>query len=627
MEEFNEQKISLRLKAILTFLIVVAVLVVARIGLVFKGDVKTANVLSGGSRVLSVTNENPAAFDSDKDGIADVDEAYYRTDPFNADTDGDGYKDGEEIASKCSPIKPRPGDCARSADSDRAGPNITGELSRLITAGIYSGDLNSPRTNQNFEKSLRLVRNQVLSDFDANYSPRVSMSDLNISQDNTFPAISSYAKQLNDSLATSLLKPKSEIASLINSGLDISLAPESQVNYPFSKLSDLFRQSYVGLLKMEVPTHFVNIHLELVNSMDRFATSYELLSNHAADPVASVLSIEKLIDEYNLSKSLAEKIDAEAKDALAFAKKTYGDISGLGVTDAVPVRIVVDDPFAEHEAFEHPEDEKVRILARETLTEVQKQVLENIRTSGRDGGPVFVQNWRQFLQTGQYRGEDVFRAILADAAFGNNPTICPHLRQSLANAFNAKVPVTGFNPAKYRTDSLQYFKIENRCTLPSNFDIEAFKKDFSKGGWAAWARLMEPRNNFFGLLANATAELGKQRAFEEQLDRSEAESGDGFLSKRSSCKGDAPNRTCLVLGEIKTPGKILGASVQRSIDEDLSWLTSSDAMAELSADVAKELFDALMEKLENLSGDGTGGDGGFEGSGGEFGGGGASGGF
>ncbi len=42
--------------------------------------------------------------DSDKDGITDVDEtAVYGTDPLNADTDGDGFTDGQEIASGTDP--------------------------------------------------------------------------------------------------------------------------------------------------------------------------------------------------------------------------------------------------------------------------------------------------------------------------------------------------------------------------------------------------------------------------------------------------------------------------------------------------------------------------------------------
>ena len=278
--------------------------------------------------------------------------------------------------------------------------------------------------------------------------------------------------------------------------------------------------------------------------------------------------------------------------------KAFSGFTGGAAVLTVPVTVVADIPYS---IKEQVEDVIVRSLARNAQTTLQRGVLERIRRYGRDGGPAFVQDWRQFLQVGQYRGEDVFRAILADATVGDNPTICPHLRQSLTNIFNAKVPVAGFNPAKYRVGSLQYFKIENRCTLPSGFDIEAFQKDFSKGGWAAWARLMEPQNNFFGLLANATAELGKQRAFEEQIDKSEAESGGGFTSKRGGCQGSGSNLTCVVLGEIKTPGQILEATVQRSIDEDFSWITSSDEFSELLAGLANSLFNSLVSKIENLA--------------------------
>ncbi|MFH1111872.1 MAG: L,D-transpeptidase family protein [Patescibacteria group bacterium] len=42
--------------------------------------------------------------DSDSDGLTDVQEInIYKTDPQNADTDGDGYKDGQEVANGYSP--------------------------------------------------------------------------------------------------------------------------------------------------------------------------------------------------------------------------------------------------------------------------------------------------------------------------------------------------------------------------------------------------------------------------------------------------------------------------------------------------------------------------------------------
>ncbi len=42
--------------------------------------------------------------DSDHDGLTDLQEIAYRTDPYNPDTDGDGYFDGQEVKTGYSPL-------------------------------------------------------------------------------------------------------------------------------------------------------------------------------------------------------------------------------------------------------------------------------------------------------------------------------------------------------------------------------------------------------------------------------------------------------------------------------------------------------------------------------------------
>ena len=52
-------------------------------------------------------NTNPNNDDSDDDGLKDGDEVFiYHTDPANADTDGDGRDDGQEIAEGTDPLVP-----------------------------------------------------------------------------------------------------------------------------------------------------------------------------------------------------------------------------------------------------------------------------------------------------------------------------------------------------------------------------------------------------------------------------------------------------------------------------------------------------------------------------------------
>jgi hypothetical protein len=55
-------------------------------------------------------NVNSLFLDSDQDGLTDQEEKMIGTDPQNADTDGDGYSDGKEVASGYNPLKAAPGD-------------------------------------------------------------------------------------------------------------------------------------------------------------------------------------------------------------------------------------------------------------------------------------------------------------------------------------------------------------------------------------------------------------------------------------------------------------------------------------------------------------------------------------
>lgn len=50
----------------------------------------------------------PAGLDTDSDGVADVEEVLYGTDPRNPDTDGDGYLDGNEVFNLYSPTGKAP---------------------------------------------------------------------------------------------------------------------------------------------------------------------------------------------------------------------------------------------------------------------------------------------------------------------------------------------------------------------------------------------------------------------------------------------------------------------------------------------------------------------------------------
>ena len=81
-----------------------------------------------------------AGLDSDNDGVPDEDETkIYKTDPFNPDTDGDGYNDWLELNNGYSPHNPKN---IKLEDNDTDGDGLSDRMELNFHA-----DLNNPDTD------------------------------------------------------------------------------------------------------------------------------------------------------------------------------------------------------------------------------------------------------------------------------------------------------------------------------------------------------------------------------------------------------------------------------------------------------------------------------------------------
>src|SRR3989344_2431898 len=275
-------------------------------------------------------------------------------------------------------------------------------------------------------------------------------------------------------------------------------------------------------------------------------------------------------------------------------------ISGvLGGGDEVPV--IDDDVISAvnklKDAYVRKEyflDIVVRCAAKEILILMGKDITNIARTGGRDGGPAWVRNWRNFQLDAQYRGEDIFRGVL------NSTNICDYFGDELKNLFGAtkEANLTGI---RTRINDFDSFQVKAGCTLPKDFDFEDYKKDFSgNGGWEAWSRLLEPQNNFYGSYFMSLGEADKQRAAEESADLNEA-GPTGFTSVRGQdqakrCLISSPySEKCLIYNDILTPGGIITNSVSNAIKSELEWITDTDELSEIIANGINVLISRLWD--------------------------------
>lgn len=233
-----------------------------------------------------------------------------------------------------------------------------------------------------------------------------------------------------------------------------------------------------------------------------------------------------------------------------------------------------------------------KAIAKGVFTALTNQILQKVQTGGEGGGTAFIQNWRDFQTSSQYRGENVFRAILS------NTTLCPYFDKDLKRLFGATT-VVPIDRNSARTGNLDPFDLRAKCTLPSNFNILNYQKDFSgNGGWEAWSRLLEPQNNYYGTLFRSLDEVARQRNLEETKATNQAVAGGGYTGISGECKISGLNGKCLFSGNTKTPGSTLKDSVSSVFDTNLKFFTTVDGASGLIT----AFTTILVNKLFDLGG-------------------------
>lgn len=289
-------EMSLKLKITLVTMLLIAGFLVTRLGLFLNGGIKTATLANISNKAGEIKEKNTSLKDSDHDGIPDIYEAYYHTDPFNPNTDGDGYLDGEEVAEGCSPIIPAPNDCGFKG---RIPQNVTEHFSSLMLGGLLSNDLKGDPASSSYLGLLiddALRTKQIL----------LSVDDIN-SKKTTSIITQTPQKYLN--AIESVFKKYFFINKYGN------LNSMDYENFDFSSYAENLNQLYGELIQISPPQDWEQTHENLVKFTLELKNYFSNLNDQKRDPLKALITIsntESLLSEYaKIFKEISNKARGE----------------------------------------------------------------------------------------------------------------------------------------------------------------------------------------------------------------------------------------------------------------------------------------------------------------------------
>lgn len=264
------------------------------------------------NQVIKESNQNPVGqtnklnkplsqkSDIDKDGLFDDEEPIYRSDPLNPDTDGDGFLDGEEVATGCSPISKSLKDCDLKPGVGQANVNLTDYFTSLIVGGFLSKDLD--RSNPNLgnyidalAKEASQIQKVVLTINEPDFEIESSLENHKSAQE--------YLNSFENILIQHFLKKEVGLNRVNAADFDYS---------PYLKDAEI---TFEELSKLKPVPGWTEIHKKTLKFFFELKSYFSNLNNQKEDPIKTILTLkqtEKLISDYEaLTKELSEKIRKE----------------------------------------------------------------------------------------------------------------------------------------------------------------------------------------------------------------------------------------------------------------------------------------------------------------------------
>mgnify|MGYP001618473286 FL=1 len=281
-----------------------------------------AQILTEGKKVLFPTASEPDA-DPDNDGLKNWEEEIYKTDPRNPDSDGDGYLDGEEVASGYDPAIKSPNDALEGTDTGtprQAPKNLTMYLVQLLTQKISSGEI-APAEGSSLEDAKNdpnLLYNQDLMN-EALVQigqrakiyftlPLVKPEDISISSSpTTYEAIGAYITAMGQAVGES-----QELAQINKSDVTIIKdAVESKNTQEINILRASTQKNIANAKNVTVPQGFESLHAQQIAIFMLEEKIFDAIAHLDEDPAMAAAALETYQQLITIYQAFSEALNAK----------------------------------------------------------------------------------------------------------------------------------------------------------------------------------------------------------------------------------------------------------------------------------------------------------------------------
>lgn len=314
-----------KIKILLFAMAAMAGLIVASVFINVRGvsglGANISQIISGQSDSLDASGTSPdknkiIKSDIDQDGLPDIEEVLYRTDPLNKDTDGDGFLDGEEINSGHDPLIPGPNDLLSAFN-----PNITQKLATLAISGLYEGSLKPE--NPKFDESVDTLVSAVLDDaiselkIEIDYK-KLSFSDSSRSnQEKYIKEISPIYKHFLTAFAIEMSELEKNLSRVGESGF----TNQNIINYYENKALE-FSEIFNKLLTVNIPENWETNHLNLLQTAAQLSKINGYIAGGEKDPIKALIGLNRLIEFLDIVPVITDSYLKEIKNNNLNVKST-----------------------------------------------------------------------------------------------------------------------------------------------------------------------------------------------------------------------------------------------------------------------------------------------------------------